>query len=320
MAYDGSVRELRGIIPPMFTPLKGLDELDAAGLERLIEHILDGGVHGLFILGTTGEALSLSYRLRREVIERTCRQVAGRVPVLVGVTDTAVVETVELARFAAKVGADALVVAAPPYYPVTQGEMLNYVEYLARELPLPTFLYNMPSHTKFQFEPETVRSAMRLDKIVGIKDSSGDMGYFHNLLTLLDERPDFNVLIGPEALLGESVMMGGHGGVCGGANLFPRLFVAMYDAAAGRNIPNVLELQKKIVLLSRSLYQIGNASSSLLMGLSAALSCLGICNDELALPYSRLSDQKREEIRRNLDMLRDEGLGSPNRIPELAAV
>src|SRR5512136_2166219 len=89
---DLSALAVRGIIPPLVTPLRERDTLDAAGLERLIEHVLSGGVHGLFILGTTGEGPSLSYRLRREVISRTCRQVANRVPVLVGITDTAFVE------------------------------------------------------------------------------------------------------------------------------------------------------------------------------------------------------------------------------------
>src|SRR5580692_9044910 len=106
------MKQFRGIIPPIVTPLRARDELDVAGLERLIEHILGGGVHGLFVLGTTGEAPSLSYRLRRELIERTCRQVAGRVPVLVGITDTAIVEAISLSHFAAESGAQALVVSA----------------------------------------------------------------------------------------------------------------------------------------------------------------------------------------------------------------
>src|SRR6266478_8353138 len=109
-----SLPNYHGIIPPMVTPLRRRDELDVPGLERLLEHILAGGVHGLFVLGTTGEAPSLSYRLRRELIERTCRQVAGRVPVLVGITDTAFVEAVQLSHFAAETGAQALVLA-PPY-------------------------------------------------------------------------------------------------------------------------------------------------------------------------------------------------------------
>ena len=87
---------LTGIVPPLVTPLRGRDELDLPGLERLLEHVLAGGVHGLFILGTTGEGPSLSYRLRRELIERVCRQVKRRAPVLVGITDTAFVESLNL--------------------------------------------------------------------------------------------------------------------------------------------------------------------------------------------------------------------------------
>jgi hypothetical protein len=106
-------RPLRGIVPPMITPLRDRDELDVPGLERLIEHILAGGVHGLFILGTSGEAPSLSYRLRRELVDRVCRQVAGRVPVLVGITDTSFVEALHLARHAAAAGAQAVVTSTP---------------------------------------------------------------------------------------------------------------------------------------------------------------------------------------------------------------
>ena len=104
---------LTGIVPPLVTPLRDRDELDVPGLEKLVEHVLSGGVAGLFILGTTGEGPSLSYRLRGELVARVCRQVSGRVPVLVGITDTAFAESVNLARTAEKCGADAVVVAPP---------------------------------------------------------------------------------------------------------------------------------------------------------------------------------------------------------------
>jgi 4-hydroxy-tetrahydrodipicolinate synthase len=100
-----------GIIPPLVTPLKSRDEIDRLGLERLVNHVISGGVHGIFILGTTGEAPSLSYRLRRELISLVTKQVAGRIPVLVGVTDTSYIETVELARHAHESGADAVAIA-----------------------------------------------------------------------------------------------------------------------------------------------------------------------------------------------------------------
>ncbi|MFO7936475.1 MAG: dihydrodipicolinate synthase family protein [Kiritimatiellia bacterium] len=106
-------KPLRGIVPPMVTPLKDNETLDIEGLQRLVEHILEGHVHGLFLLGTTGEAPDLNYDLRHELVKRVCKQVDGRVPVLVGVTDTIFSESLNLARISAEAGA-AGVVAAPP--------------------------------------------------------------------------------------------------------------------------------------------------------------------------------------------------------------
>ena len=104
---------LRGVIPPLATPLSEHDVLDVDGVDRLVEHVLAGGVHGLFVLGTTGEGPSLSYKLRQELIERVCERVNGRVPVLVGITDSSLAEAVQMANLAADSGAQA-VVAAPP--------------------------------------------------------------------------------------------------------------------------------------------------------------------------------------------------------------
>ncbi|MGE3803897.1 MAG: dihydrodipicolinate synthase family protein, partial [Gemmataceae bacterium] len=225
-------RPLRGVIPPLLTPLAGRDQLDVPGLEKLIEHVLAGGVHGLFVLGTTGEGPSLSLGLRHELIERVCQQVAGRVPVLVGITDASLVESLRMAEHAEDAGAAALVASAPFYFPIGQADLRHYIQNLAEEVPLPLFLYNMPSHTKVAFELDTVRAALELPQVVGLKDSGGQMTFFRHVQLLLEQRPDWSLLIGPEELLGEAVLLGAHGGVAGGANLAPRLYVDIYDAAA----------------------------------------------------------------------------------------
>ena len=294
----------QGIFPPMVTPLRDRDELDVAGLERLIEHILAGGVHGLFILGTTGEAPSLSYRLRRELIERTCRQVRRRVPVLVGVTDTAFVESLNLAHHAADAGADAVVVAPPYYFPAGQDELVEYVGHLDAELPLPMFLYNMPLMTKTVIEPDTIRRLRDHPRIIGVKDSSGDLRYFDELLAIARERPDWSVLVGPEHLLAESVARGGHGGVNGGANLCPRLFVELYEAARRNATARVAELQQEVLRLGR-IYQVGHHASSGIKGLKCALSLLGICDDFMAEPFHRFREPERQLMHR---LLQEQGI------------
>jgi 4-hydroxy-tetrahydrodipicolinate synthase len=289
-------KPLRGIIPPLVTPLEGRDTLDTAGLERLIEHVLAGGVHGLFILGTTGEAPSLSYRLRYEVIERVCKQVKGRVPVLVGITDTSFVESVNIARKARDSGAQAVVLAPPYYFPAGQSELLEYLKHLTPELPLPVFLYNMPSYTKLFFEPETIRAAADLPGISGIKDSSGNMIYFRRLQCLLKDHPNFSLLMGREELLAEAILFGGHGSVCGGANLLPQLYVELYNAACEKDLPKMEALHQKVMQLSGAIYNVGRYESSFLKGIKCALSCMGICSDFMAEPFHRFRQVEHKVI------------------------
>jgi dihydrodipicolinate synthase/N-acetylneuraminate lyase len=296
---------LKGIIVPLVTPLAGRDCLDVAGLERLIEHTIAGGVHGLFLLGTTGEAPSLSERLKRELIEHASRIARGRVPLLVGVTDTSLVDSITLAEFAGTQGVEGIVAAPPPYFPLNQSDLCRYVADLVSASPLPLFLYNMPSHSKVDFELETVRRLMDHPRIAGVKDSSGQMLFYNQLLQLAEERPDFTVLMGPEELLAESVLMGGHGGVCGGANLFPTLYVDQYEAAVTGDLRSIHKLQQRMMRLSSSLYQVGDPPSAYLTGLKCALACVGLCSDRLAEPLQSLPEDRRELIQQHL---RDQGI------------
>jgi dihydrodipicolinate synthase/N-acetylneuraminate lyase len=300
------IHRYHGIIPPLVTPLRDRDMLDADGLGRLVERSVSGGVSGLFILGTTGEGPSLSYRLRREMIGQTCRLVRDRVPVLVGITDTSFVESLALARHSEECGASAVVLAPPYYLPEAQPELLEYLDHLVAELPLPLFLYNMPSLTKVTIEPETVRRAMDYERIIGLKDSSGQMIYFHKIVGLLSRRPDWALLVGPEELLADAVLAGGHGGVCGGANVFPELYVALYKSAAERNLARVRELHAQVMRLSGSLYGVGRHSSAIIKGIKCALAHLDVCDDYLAEPFHRFRDPQRSEVKEIVERLRAE--------------
>src|SRR5262245_36582630 len=189
MSHTSFPRPLRGIAPPLATPLRDEDRLDHAGVERLVEHVLAGGVHGLFLLGSTGEAPSLGYRVRRELVERVGEQVAGRVPVLVGITDTSFVEAVQMAEWAAECAAQAVVLAPPPYFVASQGELADYCRRVAAAVELPVYLYNMPGLTKVHFDPDTVTRLMEVPEIVGLKDSSAQMLYFHKVRQVVAGRP-----------------------------------------------------------------------------------------------------------------------------------
>ncbi len=287
---------LTGIIPPLVTPLEDRDTLDRAGLERVIEHVINGGVHGLFLLGTTGEGPSLSYRLRRELIAAAGKQVKDRLPVLVGITDTSFVESVNMARHAAEAGAEAVVLAPPYYMPEGQPELREYLEHLLPELPLPLFLYNMPPLTKVPFELETVRWAMDQPRILGMKDSSGNMIYFNQVRELLPHRPDWSLLVGPEELLAETVLLGANGGVSGGANIFPKLYVELFAAAQRGDLQRARELHALVMQVAGRLYHIGRHASAVLKGIKGALSCLGLCGDFMAEPFHRFREPERKLI------------------------
>ncbi|QMU31501.1 dihydrodipicolinate synthase family protein [Adhaeribacter radiodurans] len=296
-------KPLRGIIPPIITPLLDSNTLDVKSLEKLLEHILSGGVHGVFILGTTGELSSLSYRLRHEFVEHTCELVAGRVPVLVGITDTALAESIQLAQTAEKCGAAAVVAAAPYYFSLSQAELIRYYQQLADQSPLPLFLYNMPSHTKISLEPKSVKILTQHPNIIGIKDSSGNGVNFQLLQYQLKDNPDFSLLVGPEELTAEVVLLGAHGGINGGANMFPKLYVDLYEAALARDLDRLLPLHQRVMQISTNLYTVGSSQASYLQGVKCALSLMGICQNVLAEPLQPLPEKEQTIVRQYLQEL-----------------
>ncbi|MDR3197314.1 MAG: dihydrodipicolinate synthase family protein [Planctomycetaceae bacterium] len=292
---------LHGIIPPLLTPLLDWQTLDVRGLENLVERHLSGGVHGLFLLGTCGEGPSLDTTLRREIIDRVTRLATKHIPVLVSVTDTSLKESLMLANYAAERGCSAVVLSAPYYYPITQDDLKKYLIRIATSLALPVFLYNIPSHTKIRFEIETLKEVFDHPQFIGLKDSSGDLDYFSNVTEFFRKRSDLRFLIGPEHLLISSMKLGGHGGICGGANLLPQLFVRIYDTVLTGNQKETEILEQRLLALE-TLYTLF-PEGSFLANMKCALSVLGICSGEFAEPLQSLSTGRIPEIRKRLEQL-----------------
>jgi 4-hydroxy-tetrahydrodipicolinate synthase len=287
------IQNFHGIIPPMITPLNPDFSLDIAYTEKLIEHLIDGGVHGIFILGTTGESASLSPDVKTDLIRLTCKKVGGRVPVLVGITDCSFVQSLDLAAIAHESGASALVAAPPFYINIGQEELINYYQKLADAVELPLFLYDMPSHTKINIAVDSAVILSSHPNIIGIKDSSGNPENFKALCQAFKDKPDFKIFVGPEEILAESLEMGGNGGVTGGGNLFPKLYVSLFEAYQSKDLNRVKTLQETILYLSENLYQNGTYKSSYLKGLKASLSFEGLCQGNLALPLYPYSEAEQ---------------------------
>ncbi|UUO08728.1 dihydrodipicolinate synthase family protein [Blastopirellula sp. J2-11] len=303
--------KFQGMFPPIVTPLAQPDQIDEAGCERLLEHLIAGGVDGIFLLGSSGEIASLSHRLRAELIHQVCQIVNQRVPVLVGITDNSVVETNKLAQAAAEAGADGVVLTTPFYFSVSQAELVTYVKAILQETELPLLLYNMPAMTKVWFEVETVAELAQIEQIVGIKDSSQDIQYYRKLTSLKSIRPDWAFFIGHEALLAESLFAGGTGGVNLGTNLFPHLFANLMQAHRDQDVLSVKKYQAKIDQIE-TLYNVADRSLPLLPLIAitkTALSIMGICDDRLASPHHRCTAEQRQQAAIVLERLNTELCG-----------
>lgn len=291
---------LKGIIPPVVTPLIDNNTLDVQGLENLVEYLVSGGVHGLFMLGTTGEATSLCYKLRKELIKKTSELVNHRVPVVVGITDTSFYDSLEIAEYSASMGLDGVVIAPPYYMPIAQEEMREYLENLVPKLPLPFLMYDMPSCTKMHMSLETIRKAKELGAI-GIKDSSGDMSYLFSLIQEFKDSPDFSIIAGTELFLPDTILHGGHGAVAGGANIFPGLFVDLYNASVDRDLDKIAILRDKVMMIDNTIYSVGKHTSRIVKGIKCVLSVMGICNDYMALPFRQFGNEERRKIEKYIE-------------------
>jgi len=290
----------------MITPLNSDFSLDVASTEKIIEHLIDGGVHGIFIIGTTGESASISPDVKNELIRLTCKKVDGRVPVLVGITESSFVQSLDLAAVAYESGASALVAATPFYINIDQDEVVNYYQKLADAVKLPLFLYDMPSHTKVKIEVESAVKLSAHPNIVGLKDSTGDKNNFSALCEAFKDQQDFKLFVGPEEILAEALEMGGHGGVSGGANLFPKLYVGLYEAFQKNEMEKVQSLQATIQFLSGNIYQNGTYKSSYLKGLKGSLSFEGLSNGVLALPLYAYSESELADLREKFQTVKDQ--------------
>jgi 4-hydroxy-tetrahydrodipicolinate synthase len=292
---------IEGIIPPLLTPLTGRRELDREAVARMIGHVASAGVHGIFLLGSTGEWASLPEAIRKELVIHGTAAAKGKLPVLVNITDTSVDEVRRKAIEAAEAGADYSVLAPPYYYAMNRKELEDFLQLAAKGSPLPLILYNAPQYTRNAIEPETVRVLAQQDHILGIKDSSGNMEYLNRLIHARLE-PGFSILIGPEMLLSECLGMGCSGGVCGGANLFPRLYCELYKAARNGETALLEKLQLKIRRIHDEVYSGSDSALSHVLGLKYLMARRGLCHPHMAMPlYETISDSRKKIMDRLLE-------------------
>ncbi len=289
----------RGIVPAMVTPLAGEEELNEPALRRLVNFLIDGGVHGLLPLGTTGEAWALSRAQRRRIIEVTVEETRGRIPVYAGTGAPSTAEVVSLNRDAAEVGGVAAVTVISPFF-VTPGQQELYEHYvrIADSSALPVILYNNPRFTGLNLNVETVERLARHGNVVGIKDSSANLTQAASYVAACP--PEFAVFMGADTQILAGLVYGCAGAVVTTGNAVPRIAVAIYEKYAAGDVAGARAAQEQLALL-RNAINMGTFPAVV----KEALNLMGMGVGPCHRPIAPLSDESRAKLR---DVLKQMGV------------
>ena len=242
-----AARAGRGLVVPLLTPLtEDGENLDITALEALTEFLIRSGVQGLTTCGTTGEFALLKHTERRQVTEVVVKQAAGRVPVVAHTGAITSAETIALTRHAQECGADAASVVTPYFYGLTEQALLAHYEAVSAAAPdFPLFLYNIPQRAGNNLSSSVVAEiTRRCPNVVGIKDSSGNLGQLAQDRMMVNRR--FYTLVGSDNLILAGLANGADGAVAGNANVFPEPFVSLFKAVAGGDWASAGAFQDKV--------------------------------------------------------------------------
>ena len=291
-----------GIFSPTITPLDEKERVDELGFVNQLNRLIENGVHGIYLLGTSGEFTTLTDTERERAMDIAIKAIGGRVPVICGVMDTSTQRVIENIKIAEQFGVDAVAATPGYYYPSTDdADLIEFYYDVAASTELPVFIYNIPSTVKTMIKPYVVAQlAETCENIVGIKDSSGDWTNCLDLLARLGGKPDFSIMLGSHTAVGAAILFGADGGVISISNVAPKESVALYNAAKARDIDEVHRLQKLLLRLSK-MYSYGQGVS----GMKACLEILGVCSAYTTGPLLPISEAAKDELRQ---LLSDAGI------------
>ena len=300
---------LRGVIVPILTPLTPDEAVDVASLRRLVNYLVDNGVHGIWAAGTTGEFAALDEEARRLVIETVADEAAGRVPVIGNISAPATRAAAHAAAALRDCPLDGVAATPPYYYSHTQAELGDHFRAVAERCHHPLWVYNIPSTVKLTVEPATIAELAADGTVVGVKDSSGAGEAFAQLAMLCRHRGlDLYRFVGS---IWRITMAGidAHGVIPGIANLVPRSVAAAWEAGASGDAAAALRHHGEMLAANRAtqLGRGGGTHASSFAGLKAALKLLGIIeHDTVSAPLKSLSNEEKSHLP---PLLKELGLG-----------
>lgn len=283
--------QIRGIIPPVATPMLANEDLDLPRLKWFLDHQIANGVHGIFVLGTNSEFYALDDGEKQQVIATAVEHVRGRVPVYAGTGAESTREAVRLTKMAEKEGADGVSVITPYFVLPNQQEIYDHYRRIAEATKLPVVLYNNPATCGgVKIDPETVGRLAEIPNILGIKDSSGDLTNTIEYLRVVPER--FSVLMGRDTLIYSAMVLGARGAVPATGNIAPRLLADIYDFFIRGDLAGSLAAQRKLHPVRMAL-TLGTAPG----GVKAALDCLGMSIGPSRSPVAPLPADKVQKMK-----------------------
>jgi 2-dehydro-3-deoxy-D-pentonate aldolase len=291
--------EHHGSVVPMVTPVTSAGELDAPAVDRLADFLVAGGAAGIFVLGTTGEGVSVPRAARRQLVERTVARVKGRIKIYAGIGDAHPDEIASGNDFFLA-GADAVVARPPVSFPVD--ELLPWYQSLLDGLKGPLILYNMPLTTNVSIPLDVIGQLSGHPRLVGIKDSENNASRLKELLKRFGGQPGFSIFVGVGALMAQGLKLGAAGIVPSVGNLIPDVCRDLC-ASARRDDWAGAEIHFARMNAVAALYQKGRTLSESLAVLKAAVHCRGLCAPYVLPPLHSLSSPELEALRRDMSRL-----------------
>jgi len=283
--------EIKGVIVPLITPVDGNERLNTQALRALIDFLITGGVHGIFVLGSTGEFFALDYEDKVKAVEVTIEHVNGRVPVYVGASAITTKECVKLTRLAKQYGAAATSVLTPMF--ISPGEQELYIHFrtIAEAEDIPNILYNNPDRTGINMSANLIERLSDIPNIVGVKDSSGDMTLTSEYIRRTRGK-GFSVLAGRDTMILATLVYGGTGCVASTANVVPEVVVEIYEKYRAGDISGALEAQYRLAPL-RIAFNLGCFPAVP----KEALNLLGVDVGPPIRPVQELSEGNRSKLK-----------------------
>jgi len=287
--------QIRGIIPPVATPMKDNEDLDIPRLKWFLDHQIASGVHGIFVLGTNSEFYAMDEDEKQQVIATAVEHVRGRVPVYAGTGAESTREAIRLTKMAQKEGVQGVSVITPYFVMPNQQEIFDHYRKIAESTSLPVILYNNPSTCGgLKIDIDTVARLAEIPNILGIKDSSGDLQNTNEYLRVVPDR--FSVLQGRDTLIYHALIWGARGAVPATANVAPRLLVDIYECFQRGDHEGAKKAQRSLTPVRMSL-SLGTAPG----GVKQALMLMGMSIGPSRSPVNPLPPDKLAKMKSILD-------------------